>query len=269
MDPGSGAVDGSWDFTTESPAERDALAAIGVSVVIPTPGPPPSLMRCLEALAAQRFDPGHFEVIVADGRPTEAARRRVGAIAAKTKMRVRYVAVHGGSDRAIAREAGWRAARGEIVAFTDDDCAPEPGWLAAGLAAFVPGVHGVDGPVLTSVDSAAPDWAPDVANAFYRREALETSGGLVMRRAPERSYRWATGALVIRSPKPNLEAPKPRLPRWMYLAALPLLAVAAVGLSGRGRGSRDNVRRTRERLLAPIGKAARNLLRAASRHLPA
>jgi GT2 family glycosyltransferase len=32
---------------------------------------------------------------------------------------------------AAARNAGWRTARGEYVAFTDDDCAAAPGWLAA------------------------------------------------------------------------------------------------------------------------------------------
>jgi glycosyltransferase involved in cell wall biosynthesis len=37
---------------------------------------------------------------------------------------------------ATAREEGWRAARGDLVAFTDDDCIPDPGWLAAGERAW-------------------------------------------------------------------------------------------------------------------------------------
>jgi hypothetical protein len=32
---------------------------------------------------------------------------------------------------AAARNVGWNAARGSLIAFTDDDCEPQPGWLAA------------------------------------------------------------------------------------------------------------------------------------------
>ena len=38
----------------------------------------------------------------------------------------------GAHGPAAARNAGWRAARGAIIAFTDDDCIPDPRWLAAG-----------------------------------------------------------------------------------------------------------------------------------------
>ena len=41
---------------------------------------------------------------------------------------------HGGPAR--ARNLGARAARGRLLAFTDDDCRPEPGWLAALEAAL-------------------------------------------------------------------------------------------------------------------------------------
>src|SRR5437868_5684485 len=37
---------------------------------------------------------------------------------------------------AAARNAGWRAARGAVIAFTDDDTIPDPGWLAAAVPVF-------------------------------------------------------------------------------------------------------------------------------------
>ena len=36
---------------------------------------------------------------------------------------------------AIARNRGWRSARGALVVFTDDDVVARPGWLAAIAAA--------------------------------------------------------------------------------------------------------------------------------------
>lgn len=38
-----------------------------------------------------------------------------------------------------ARNDGARAAQGELLAFTDDDCLPDPGWLRALCAASAPG----------------------------------------------------------------------------------------------------------------------------------
>ena len=48
---------------------------------------------------------------------------------------MRFVAVDGPGSRPAKRNAGWRAASGALVAFTDDDCRPDPGWLEALLAA--------------------------------------------------------------------------------------------------------------------------------------
>jgi cellulose synthase/poly-beta-1,6-N-acetylglucosamine synthase-like glycosyltransferase len=53
------------------------------------------------------------------------------------------VAVTGRHGPAAARNRGWRAAEGEIVAFTDDDCVPHVHWLSAGVAAFADDSRGV------------------------------------------------------------------------------------------------------------------------------
>jgi GT2 family glycosyltransferase len=82
---------------------------------------------------------------------------------------------------------GWRKAAGEIIAFTDDDCIPTPGWLRAGVAAFRPGVIGVSGRLVMPLSSAPTDYELNAsylersefvtANCFYRRADLERVSG--------------------------------------------------------------------------------------------
>jgi GT2 family glycosyltransferase len=88
---------------------------------------------------------------------------------------------------AAARNAGWRAAVGEAIAFTDDDCMPRPDWLRAGLAAMRDGIDGASGRVVVPLPDDPTDYELDAAglergefvtaNCFYRREALERVGG--------------------------------------------------------------------------------------------
>lgn len=92
-----------------------------VSVVVPTHNRNRDLERCLDAVS--RLDPPADEVIVVDSAP-----QGEGARALCAKWRVRYVREdRPGASR--ARNRGAREAGCEIVAFTDDDAAPDPGWL--------------------------------------------------------------------------------------------------------------------------------------------
>ena len=98
------------------------------SVIVPTFRRPAALARCLEALASQTFSRGRFEVIVADdgsGAPPRDVVARFDAVLDVTLVE----AAHGGP--AAARNAAAAHARGGFLALTDDDCAPDPGWLEA------------------------------------------------------------------------------------------------------------------------------------------
>ncbi|HET9015555.1 MAG TPA: glycosyltransferase [Thermomicrobiaceae bacterium] len=159
-----------------------------VSVVVPTCRRPELLDRCLAALAAQDLDPAGYEVVVADDGHCPATRGVVACWAARAPAVVRYVPVTCGRGPAAARNAGWRAARGVVVAFTDDDCQPTPDWLARGLAGFVDGVQGVSGRVLVPLGTSPTDYEWNAAglerstfvtaSCFYRRSALAAAGGL-------------------------------------------------------------------------------------------
>ena len=97
---------------------------ISVSVVVPTYRRPEPLDRCLSALLAQNFDALRFEIIIADDAASQDTRRQVEKWAKLARPAVRYVRVVENHGPAAARNAGWRAAQGRIIAFTDDDCIP-------------------------------------------------------------------------------------------------------------------------------------------------
>jgi GT2 family glycosyltransferase len=97
---------------------------VQASVVVPTRDRPRQLEACLAALG--RLEGVDFEVVVVDDGSVED----VGPIVASYRPFARLVR-QPGAGPARARNAGARAAQAAFVAFTDDDCVPEPGWLSA------------------------------------------------------------------------------------------------------------------------------------------
>ncbi|HYP53292.1 MAG TPA: glycosyltransferase [Pyrinomonadaceae bacterium] len=98
-----------------------------ISVVVPTYRRPAQLAECLEALARQSYPRERFEVVVVDdgsgGPPApvvESLRARLDVTLAEQP--------HAGPS--AARNTGARRARGQYLAFTDDDCAPDENWLS-------------------------------------------------------------------------------------------------------------------------------------------
>lgn len=107
------------------PAPTDWPSA---TVIVCTRDRPDNLRACLAAIA--RLDYPDLEVIVVDNAPTDGASRAVVEHAG-----VRYVLEQrAGLDN--ARNSGLAAATGDVVAYTDDDALPEPGWLRALVLAF-------------------------------------------------------------------------------------------------------------------------------------
>lgn len=165
-----------------SPDSRVTSSA-RVSVVVPTRHRPRLLARCLAALLSQDFDAREFEIIVVDDGNNESTRRLVESLSASAPIsgpELRYLPVTSRHGPAASRNVGWRAARGEIIAFTDDDCIPNPGWVRAGARAMTRGVTGAAGKIVVAHPATPTDYERDAAqlegaefttaNCFYRRE---------------------------------------------------------------------------------------------------
>jgi len=102
-----------------------------ISVVIPHYQDLDGLANCLARLERQTFPRTDFEIVVADN----ASPVGEAAVAAVIDGRARLV-VCAERGAGPARNAGVAASSGEILAFTDSDCLPEPGWLEGGAAAL-------------------------------------------------------------------------------------------------------------------------------------
>jgi glycosyltransferase involved in cell wall biosynthesis len=159
-----------------------------ISVVIPTFQRLDLLRRCLDAVAAQSLSPENFELIVADDGPSILTRDAVQSFKKDVTFAVHYVPVHRTQGPAGARNAGWRAARGTIIAFTDDDTIPDQHWLQEGWQAFQDAtVAAIWGQIVVPLPSNPTDYEWDAAglsraefataNCFCRRQILETVGG--------------------------------------------------------------------------------------------
>lgn len=194
--------------------------SIRVSVVLPTYRRPQLLDRCLDALLEQDLCAQHYELIVVDDAASDETRCQVerrACEAARTKHTLRYLCPLSGHGPAAARNAGWRAAVGAVIAFTDDDCMPEPGWLRAGLAAIEAGADGASGRLIVPLKERPTDYERDArnlesaefvtANCFYCREALAAADGfderfpVAWREDTDLQFRLlALGARLVRAP---------------------------------------------------------------------
>jgi glycosyltransferase involved in cell wall biosynthesis len=151
-----------------------------ISVIVPARNSAATIGRTLSAVAAQRVDDA-YEVVVVD----DASSDDTGAIAQAAGARVVRHELPQGSAR--SRNAGAAAASGEILAFTDADCEPQPGWLGAGLAVLrgadlvqgrvipEPGVQA--GPFAKTLEVTGESGLFESANLFVTREAFVRAGG--------------------------------------------------------------------------------------------
>jgi glycosyltransferase involved in cell wall biosynthesis len=98
-----------------------------VSVIIPVRDDR-QLAKCLRALEDQTYPKSAYEVIVVDNGSNESVDPVVAGFGQAQTVR------EGRSGSYAARNRGLTLARGEVIAFTDSDCIPDPGWIEMGVA---------------------------------------------------------------------------------------------------------------------------------------
>lgn len=187
------------------PPFETSLRSPAVTVIVCTRNRPDSLEKCLASLARQ--DPPPDEVLVVDNDPAnERTRKTVQKYPGFTWL------PEPGPGLSRARNMGIRHAKGEIIAWTDDDTFAHRNWIGAIRTVFAnPTISGMTGLVLTGAletsaqvrferdfggfqrgfrrftldwqffeemkDRGVPTWLAGAgANMAFRREVLEQLG---------------------------------------------------------------------------------------------
>jgi GT2 family glycosyltransferase len=159
-----------------------------VSVAVSTYQRAHLLPRLVRALEAQTLPYDEFELVITDNGSTDTTRETLQEIARTTSLNLRCERLDVNRGPAAGRNAAWRRASAPVVAFTDDDCIPQPTWLERGLAAvdaadIVVGFTQPDpaqeshrGPFSRSLYVGEARFF-QTCNVFYRRGDLEATGG--------------------------------------------------------------------------------------------
>jgi len=155
------------------------------------------------AVLGQSLPAGEWELLLVDNASTDDTPEVARGVVDAAPDRSRLV-VEDEVGLSAARNRGFREARGEVVAFLDDDAFPDPGWLARLTAALADpaGPMCAGGAVRPLFQGELPPWFrgrflpyltvwdlgpeplelryneyPRGANVAYRREAVERYGG--------------------------------------------------------------------------------------------
>jgi glycosyltransferase involved in cell wall biosynthesis len=196
-----------------APGALATASPVRVSVVVPHYEDLDSLQTCLAALERQTVDRDAFEIIVADNASPCGPAAVERAIAGSARL---VVVTERGAG--AARNGGVAHAKGDILAFTDCDCRPEPQWLSEGLKSLAEHDF-VGGRMEVLVDDPAHMSAAEAfetvfafhnetyvrkrgftvtANLFCRREMFDKVGGFLSGVSEDWEWCLRAGAMGFR-----------------------------------------------------------------------
>ncbi len=218
-----------------------------ISVAISTYQRAEMLPRLFDALAGQTLPKKNFEVVIVDNGSSDDSAEVIQKLGEASGLRIHALRVDINRGPTPARNLAWQEALAPVVAFTDDDCAPAPGWLEHGLGRMsekdtvlvgctLPDPDFKIGPFSRTIRVTDVNWLP-TCNVFYLRSDLESVGGfderyskpggedtdlaMRVRDACDREFRFDHSALVYHDVRPSrfMDAAK-ETQRWVDNARL-------------------------------------------------
>ena len=155
-----------------------------VSVVIPTYKRTELLRKCLECLKKQDLPAQDFEVLVVSDGPDSITEKLVNEMDGN----IHFIQLHKKQGPAAARNLGWKNAHGHLIAFTDDDCLPQPDWLSSYCKEYKgEEVLVMTGRVIVPIEPPVTDYKKNIsgleaadfitANCCCTKAALQKVGG--------------------------------------------------------------------------------------------
>jgi glucosyl-dolichyl phosphate glucuronosyltransferase len=129
------------------------------SVIICTYNRASHLAVALESLTRMAVPANlDWEVLIVDNNSTDSTKLVAADFAAKHPDRIRYI-FEGAQGKSFALNTGTREARGDILAFSDDDVTFDSNWLVELIGTFEKlGCAGVGGKIVPIWSSSKPSW---------------------------------------------------------------------------------------------------------------
>lgn len=167
-----------------------------ISVIVCTYNREEMLPQCLQSLANQTLDKNTYEILVVDNNSSDNTKNAAAEFIKDHPYCTYLFEPQQGLSR--ARNLGWREARGEYVAFIDDDSTADTQWLTEALKIIEeknPDIFG--GAVFPLFPGGKPDWFKEQygirgdmgvsgwlekgfiigTNIFFRKSLLQEYGG--------------------------------------------------------------------------------------------
>ena len=145
------------------------------SIIVPTFNRPTQLTACLQSLTNLDYARNRFEVIVVDDGSVMPPKDIVSSFCHQLTITL-ITQPHRGP--AMARNIGAKEAKGEFLAFTDDDCHPAPNWLQSLAARFATRPdHAIGGRTLNALSdnlySTASQLVINYLYAYYNADPYQ------------------------------------------------------------------------------------------------
>ncbi len=163
---------------------------VHISIVISTRNREELLSKTIDAVAAQNYPQGKFELIIVDDGSDRDDIEGLVRLKGKILKNLRYFR-QGPIGPTAGRNAGIRNATGQIIALLDNDCLPHPDWLLEitapleGKAAKAGGVIFTEGKIYTDSPRRLFANAPEnlsggkfiTANMAFTKGSIVRAGG--------------------------------------------------------------------------------------------